>query len=53
LLEALRHLLCTRAQVRRDLGRARQRVSKLLLVEGRVDPGATTWNTDDRRWLAP
>jgi transposase len=51
-LEAIRHLARTREQVRRDLGRARQRVSKLLLVEGRVYPGATTWNIDHRRWLA-
>jgi transposase len=50
-LEAIRHLARTREQVRRDLGRARQRVSKLLLVEGRVYPGVTTWSTDHRRWL--
>ena len=43
-LEAIRHLARTREQVRRDLGRARHRVSKLLLVEGRVYPGKTTWN---------
>jgi transposase len=51
-LEAIRHLARAREQVRRDLGRARQRVSKLLLVEGRVYPGKTTWNRDHRRWLA-
>ena len=51
-LEAIRHLARTREQVRRDLGRARHRVSKLLLVEGRVYPGKTTWNADHRRWLA-
>ena len=51
-LEAIRHLARTREQVRRDLGRARQRVSKLLLVEGRVYPGKTTWNAEHRRWLA-
>ena len=51
-LEAIRHLARTREQVRRDLGRARQRVSKLLLVEGRVYPGVTTWNQEHRRWLA-
>lgn len=51
-LEAIRHLARTREQVRRDLGRARHRVSKLLLVEGRVYPGKTTWNRDHRRWLA-
>jgi transposase len=38
--------------VRRDLGRARQRVSKLLLVEGRVYPEPTTWNRAHRQWLA-
>lgn len=51
-LEAIRHLARTREQVRRDLGRARHRVSKLLLVDGRVYPGKTTWNRDHRRWLA-
>src|SRR5438874_6462384 len=51
-LEAIRHLARTREQVRRDLGRARHRVSKLLLVEGRVYPGKTTWNAEHRRWLA-
>jgi transposase len=51
-LEAVRYLACTREQVRRDLGRARHRVSKLLLVERRVYPGKTTWNRDHRRWLA-
>jgi transposase len=51
-LEAIRHLARPRAQVRRDLGRARQRVSKLLLVEGRVYPGVTTWTREHRRWLA-
>jgi transposase len=51
-LEAIRHLARTREQVRRDLGRVRHRVSKLLLVEGRVYPGKTTWNADHRRWLA-
>ena len=51
-LEAIRHLARAREQVRRDLSRARQRVSKLLLVEGRVYPGVTTWNQEHRRWLA-
>jgi transposase len=51
-LEAIRHLARTREHVRHDLGRARHRVSKLLLVHGRVYPGATTWNRDHRRWLA-
>lgn len=51
-LEAMRHLARTREQVRRDLARARHRVSKLLLVEGRVYPGKTTWNWAHHQWLA-
>jgi transposase len=51
-LEAVRHLARVREHVRRDLGRNRQRVSKLLLVEGRVYPGMTTWNREHRRWIA-
>ena len=31
--------------------RARHRVSKLLLVHGRVYPEPTTWNREHRRWL--
>jgi transposase len=51
-LEAIRHLARTREQIRRDLARARHRVSKLLLVEGRVYPGVTTWNRAHHQWLA-
>lgn len=51
-LEAIRHLSRAREQVRRDLARARHRVSKLLLVEGRVYPGKTTWNREHSRWLS-
>jgi transposase len=51
-LEATRHLARGREHVRRDLARARHRVSKLLLLHGRVYDGATTWNRDHRRWLA-
>jgi transposase len=51
-LEAIRHLARTREQIRRDLARARHRVSKLLLVEGRVYPGKTTWNWAHHQWLA-
>ncbi len=51
-LEAVRHLARVREHVRRDLGRNRQRVSKLLLVEGRVYAGKTTWNREHRRWIA-
>ncbi len=50
-LEAIRHLARTREQVRRDLMRARHRVSKLLLVHGRVYPGKSAWGRDHRRWL--
>jgi transposase len=51
-LEAARHLARAREGVRRDLCRARHRVSKLLLVEGRVYPLATTWTERHRDWLA-
>lgn len=51
-LEACRHLTRARESVRRDLGRARHRVSKLLLIEGRVYPEPTTWNERHRRWLS-
>lgn len=50
-LEAVRHLARVRDHVRRDLSRNRQRVSKLLLAEGRVYPGKTTWNREHRRWI--
>jgi len=51
-LESIRHLSRAREQTRRDLGRARQRVSKLLLLEGRVYEGKTTWNAAHQRWLS-
>jgi transposase len=50
-VEAARHLARGREQVRRDLLRARHRVSKLLLLHGRVYPERTTWNQRHRRWL--
>ena len=51
-LEAARHLARAREQVRRDLGRARHRVSKLLLLHGRVYPqSSSTWSQAHRRWL--
>jgi transposase len=50
-LEAARHLSRARESVRGDLARARQRVSKLLLVEGRVYASPTTWNRAHRQWL--
>ena len=43
-VEAARHLCRAREQVRSDLMRCRHRVSKLLLLHGRVYPEATTWN---------
>ena len=51
-IEAARHLTRTREHVRADLLRARHRVSKLLLMHGRVYDGSTTWNQVHRRWLA-
>ena len=50
-LEAARHLSRARESVRHDLARARHRVSKLLLVEGRVYGSPTTWNRAHRQWL--
>jgi transposase len=51
-VESARHLSRTREHARQDLLRARHRVSKLLLMHGRVYPGQTTWNRAHRRWLA-
>jgi transposase len=51
-LEAARHLCRAREQVRSDLMRCRHRVSKLLLLHGRVYPEPTTWNARHRQWLA-
>jgi transposase len=51
-IESVRHLARRYEQVRGDVMRARHRLSKLLLVHGRVYPGTTTWNRDHRRWLA-
>jgi transposase len=50
-VEAARHLARAREQVRQDLMRARHRVSKLLLLHGRVYPGSATWTKAHRRWL--
>lgn len=51
--EAARHLCRGREQVRADLMRCRHRVSKLLLLHGRVySETATTWTQRHRRWLA-
>src|SRR5215218_10374917 len=50
-LEAARDLARAREQVRADLARLRQRVSKLLLRYGRVYGGGGTWTQAHRRWL--
>jgi transposase len=49
--EAARHLCRAREQVRADLMRCRHRVSKLLLLHGRVYPQPTPWTKTHRRWL--
>jgi transposase len=49
-VEAARHLSRAREQVRRDLMRGRQRVSKLLLLHGRVYQ-RRAWTKTHRRWL--
>ena len=49
--EAARHLARAREQVRGDLMRCRHRVSKLLLLHGRVYAGHA-WTKTHRRWLA-
>lgn len=51
-IEAARHLSRTREQVRQDLMRCRHRVSKLLLLHGRVYPETTSWNQRHRAWLS-
>lgn len=51
-LEALRHLSRAREQVRQDLMRCRHRVSKLLLLHGRVYPEPTRWTHRHRQWLS-
>jgi transposase len=51
-VEAARHLCRAREQVRSDLMRCRHRVSKLLLLHGRVYPEASTWTVRHRQWLA-
>src|SRR5947207_3040252 len=50
-VEAARHLARAREQVRGDLMRCRHRVSKLLLLHGRVYAGSA-WTKTHRRWLA-
>jgi transposase len=50
-VEAARHLARAREQLRGDLMRCRHRVSKLLLLHGRVYEGSA-WTKTHRRWLA-
>lgn len=51
--EAARDVLRDREQVRADLMRARHRLSKLLLRNGRVWPAEhTAWTLSHREWLA-
>lgn len=49
-VEAARHLARCREQVRADLMRCRHRVSKLLLLHGRVYDGSA-WTKSHRGWL--
>ena len=51
-VEAARHLCRAREHARADLMRCRHRVSKLLLLHGRVYPGPTSWTQRHRQWLA-
>ena len=50
-VESVRHLARVREQARRDLMRARHRVSKLLLAHGRVFDDAGAWSVRHRQWL--
>ncbi len=50
--EAARHLCRAREQVRFDLMRSRHRVSKLLLLHGRLYPHPNTWTQRHRDWLS-
>lgn len=51
-LEALRTLTRTRDAVRKDVVRAKHRVTKFLLHRGAIWPGPRTlWSGDHRRWL--
>jgi transposase len=51
-VEAARYLTRAHDATRRDLMTARHRVSKLLLMHGRVYPDKTTWTVRHRQWLA-
>src|SRR2546423_1747398 len=49
---AVSDLVRSRAHLRDDLARARQRVSKMLLRYGRVYPKRVCWTKQHRLWLA-
>ena len=49
--EAARDLVRARDDVRRDLARTRNRVSKLLLRQGRLYCGGTGWTQVHHQWL--
>jgi transposase len=51
-VEAARELTRAHDACRRDLGAARNRVSKMLLRHGVVYPDASTWTTRHRQWLS-
>ncbi len=51
--EAARELVRLREQLRQDLLRARHRVTKLLMLHGRVwGRAGSTWTQEHRRWIA-
>jgi transposase len=50
--EAARDLVRGRDDIRRDLARARNRISKLLLRQGRVWRGGTGWTCLHHEWLS-
>jgi transposase len=50
-VEAMRDLVRGREDARADLMRARHRLSKLLLRQGRVYSGGPTWNGVHQTWL--
>jgi len=50
--EALRDLVRAREAAKKDQGRARQRLSKFLLRQGRQVPGMKAWSKAHGLWLA-
>lgn len=51
-VEAAREMTRAHDACRRDLMKARHRVSKMLLRHGRVYPKPSTWTVEHRRWLS-